>query len=285
MRKIYDLHCHSTASDGDLSPVDLVQRAHAHQVDVLALTDHDVTDGLTEAASAAAALGMGFVPGIEISVSWQRQTIHIIGLHIDLQSQALQLGLTGLREFRNWRAEEIGRRLEKKGISGAYECATELAKGAIISRTHFAQFLIINGYAKDMREVFKRYLVKNKPGYVPGEWASLEEAVGWITGSGGQAVIAHPARYKVTATRLRRLIRDFKEAGGMGFEVVSGNYSIDEIKYMGRLANQFDLLASCGSDFHSPSNVYVELGRLSAMPEACTPIWSDDRWAGWGESV
>lgn len=279
MNRIYDLHCHSTASDGDLSPTELVQRAHDKGVDVLALTDHDVTDGLTEAASMAANLGMGFVPGIEISVSWQKQTIHILGLHIDLESQELQQGLAKLREFRNWRAEEMGRRLAKKGIAGAFEGASELAKGAILSRTHFAQYLIANGYAKDMRELFKRYLIKNKPGYVPGEWAGLEEAIGWIVESGGQAVIAHPARYKLTATRLRRLIKDFKEAGGAGFEVVSGTHSNDEIKYMGRLANQFGLLASCGSDFHSPKNVYLELGRLPAMPEACTPVWSDDRWA------
>jgi len=279
MSRIYDLHCHSTASDGDLSPAELVQRAHDQRVDVLALTDHDVTDGLSEAANTAATLGMGFVPGIEISVTWQKQTIHVVGLHIDPESQELQLGLAKLREFRNWRAEEIGRRLEKKGIAGAYEGARQLAKGAILSRTHFAQFLVANGYAKDMRELFKRYLIKNKPGYVPGEWASLEEAVGWIVNSGGQAVIAHPARYKVTATRLRRLIKDFKQAGGGGFEVVSGTHSNDEIKYMGRLANQFGLLASCGSDFHSPNNVYLELGRLPAMPEACMPVWSDDRWA------
>ncbi len=285
MSKIYDLHCHSTASDGDLSPTKLVQRAHDKQVDVLALTDHDVTDGLVEAANMAATLGMGFVPGIEISVSWQKQTIHIIGLHIDIESEELQTGLAKLREFRNWRAEEIGRRLEKAGIGGAYEGAKEWAKGAIISRTHFAQFLIAHGYARDMRKLFKCYLIKNKPGYVPGEWAGLEEAVGWIVNSGGQAVIAHPARYKATATRLRRLISDFKDVGGTGFEVVSGTHSADEIKYMGRLANQFELLASCGSDFHSPNNVYLELGRLPSMPEACTPVWSDDRWPDMGASV
>jgi len=278
MSQIYDLHCHSTASDGGLSPTALVQRAHAQQVGVLALTDHDVTDGLAEAAATAADLGMGFVPGIEISVSWQRQTVHIVGLHIDAGSRELQQGLASLREFRNWRAEEIGHRLAKKGIKGAFERATQLAGGTIISRTHFARFLIEQGLAKDMRDVFKHYLIKNKPGYVPGEWASLQEAVGWIVNSGGQAVIAHPARYKFTATRLRRLIRDFKETGGTGFEVVSATHSNDEIKYMGRLANQFDLLASCGSDFHSPDNVYLELGRFAAIPEACTPIWSDERW-------
>lgn len=278
MPRIFDLHCHSTASDGGLSPTELVQRAHHRQVDVLALTDHDVTDGLAEAAQTAAALGLGFVPGIEISVTWLKQTVHILGLHIDVKSDELQQGLRKLREFRHWRAEEIGRRLEKKGIAGAYEGARQFASGAIISRTHFARFLVANGYARDMRELFKRYLVKNKPGHVSGEWATLEDAVGWISRSGGQAVIAHPARYQITATRLRRLIRDFKDVGGVGFEVVSGTHSNDEIKYMGRLANEFGLLASCGSDFHSPDNVYLELGRLPELPEACTPIWSDNRW-------
>lgn len=262
-----------------MSPAELVKRAHSQGVDVLALTDHDVTDGLDEAATTAASLGMGFVPGIEISVTWQKQTVHIIGLHIDTSSENLQQGLAKLREFRNWRAEEIGRRLEKKGIPGACEGARRLARGAIISRTHFARFLIENGYAKDMRDLFKRYLVKNKPGHVAGEWAGLDEAVGWITRAGGQAVIAHPARYRMTATRLRHLIGAFKDAGGVGFEVVSGTHSHDEVKYMGRLANQSGLLASCGSDFHSPANTYPELGRLPEMPEACTPIWTDARWA------
>ena len=280
MTRTYDLHCHSTASDGDLSPTALVNRAHQQQVDVLALTDHAVTDGLQAAACTATELGMGFVPGIEISVTWQTRTVHILGLHIDLYSEELQRGLEKLREFRNWRAEEIGRRLEKKGIGGAYEGARALAGGSILSRTHFAQYLVAQGYARDMRDLFKHYLIKNKPGYVPGEWASLEEAVGWIRHAGGQAVIAHPARYKLTATRLRRLIKDFKELGGVGFEVVSGTHSKDEINYMGRLANQFELYASCGSDFHSPANVYLELGRLPPFPEACTPIWSDERWAG-----
>lgn len=279
MKRIYDLHCHSTASDGELSPTELARRAHRQGVDVLALTDHDVTDGLAEAASVARELGMGFVPGIEVSVSWQKQTVHIVGLHINGRSASLQQGLEKLRGFRNWRAEEIGRRLEKKGIGGAYEGARQLAKGAIISRTHFARFLVANGYARDMRDLFKHYLIKNKPGYVPGEWASLEEAVGWLNDAGGQAVIAHPARYKMTATRLRRLIGEFKEVGGTGLEVVSGTHSNDEVKYMGRLANQFGLYASCGSDFHSPDNIYLELGRLPAMPEACVPVWQDAHWS------
>ncbi|MDH5444568.1 MAG: PHP domain-containing protein [Gammaproteobacteria bacterium] len=282
MNRIYDLHCHSTASDGSLSPTELVSRAHEMGVNVLALTDHDVTSGLEEAEKTATDLGMGFVPGIEISVTWSksRQTVHIVGLHVDRRSETLQQGLKKLREFRNWRAEEIGRRLAKKGIEGAYDGACEFAGGEIISRTHFARFLIEQGYAKDMRDCFKHYLVKNKPGHVPGDWASLEAAVGWITGSGGQAVIAHPARYKMTATRLRNLIGEFKEVGGTGFEVVSGTHSKEEIGYMGRLAQQFELQASCGSDFHSPSNVYLELGRLPPLPEVCVPIWDDERWSG-----
>lgn len=279
MSRSYDLHCHSTASDGALPPADLVRRAREQNVDVLALTDHDVTDGLAEAAQTAAELGMAFVPGIEISVTWNKQTVHVVGLHINSACEELQAGLARLRTFRDWRAEEIGRRLAKDGIPGAYEAARQLAGGAIISRTHFAQFLVAQGYARDMRDCFKRFLVSNKPGFVAGQWAGLEEAVGWIRRAGGQAVIAHPARYRMTATRMRKLIGEFMEVGGIGFEVVSGTHSKDEIGYMGRLANQFGLLASCGSDFHSPDNVYLELGRLPALPEACTPVWTDERWA------
>lgn len=279
MSRIYDLHCHSTASDGDLSPTELVRRAHEKGVSVLSLTDHDVTDGLEEAGQTASELGMVLVPGIEISVTWQTQTVHIVGLHIDMGSEELQQGLTKLREFRDWRAKEMGLRLERKGIPGAYDGACQLAKGAILSRTHFAQFLVANGHARDMRDCFKRFLVKNKPGFVPGDWASLEDTVGWITRSGGQAVIAHPARYKLTATKLRKLIREFKELGGVGFEVVSGTHSKQEVGNMGRLASQFELYASAGSDFHSPDNVYLELGRLPPLPEACVPIWTDSRWS------
>ena len=278
MQPIYDLHCHSIASDGSLPPAALVEKALAQNIHTLALTDHDVTDGLAEAGLAAQQGGLNFVPGIEISVTWRHQTIHIVGLHIDAEDATLQAGLTKLREFRDWRGEEIGRRLAKSGIEGAYAGASALAQGAILSRTHFAKFLVEAGHARDMREVFKRYLVHNKPGHVPGNWASLEEAVSWITCSGGQAVIAHPARYKLTATKLRYLISDFKEAGGVGFEVVSGTHSKDEIQHMARLANQFELLASSGSDYHGANNVYLELGRIPPLPESCTPIWSDSRW-------
>lgn len=278
MNPIYDLHSHSTASDGALTPTELVKRAAANGVDVLALTDHDVTDGLVEAAQAAAERQLGFIPGIEISVTWQRQTVHIVGLNIDATSSTMQTGLSKLLAFRNWRGEEIARRLDKAGIAGALQGAKAYAGGKILSRTHFAHFLVEQGHARDMGDVFKNFLVNKKPGYVSGEWASLEEAVNWIQQPGGIAVIAHPARYKMTATRLRNLMGEFRELGGIGFEVVSGTHSRDEVQYMSRLASQFELLSSCGSDFHGPKNPYLELGRLLPLPEACVPIWQSERW-------
>ncbi|MDH5408101.1 MAG: PHP domain-containing protein [Gammaproteobacteria bacterium] len=274
----YDLHSHTTASDGSLTPTELVQRAQQQSVDVLAVTDHDVTAGLEQAAQAAQDVDIGFIPGIEISVSWNRQTVHILGLGIDAGFEDLQRGLSKLHEFRDWRGEEIASRLAKAGISGALEGAKKFAGGRILSRTHFAHFLIEQGHAADMKTVFKNYLVPNKPGFVSGDWASLDDALNWIQGAGGIAVIAHPARYKMTATRLRKLIGEFKELGGEGFEVVSGTHSLDEVNYMGRLANQFELYASCGSDYHGPKTPYLELGRLRPMPEGCTPVWQSPNW-------
>lgn len=278
MSQIYDLHCHSTASDGALSPQEVVQRAVNNNVDVLALTDHDDTSGLMEAAQIADSLGLEFINGIELSVSWSHQTVHIVGLHINPASAELQAGLIKLRQFRNWRGEEIARRLEKKGICGALDGARKFASGNILSRTHFAHFLIEQGYAKSMQKVFKHYLVKGKPGYVPGEWASLEEAMQWINSSGGMAIIAHPARYRLSATRLRQLMAEFRERGGAAIEVVSGSHSKDDIHNMAEMANRFELAASAGSDFHGPDNQYIDLGRLTPLPEKCTPVWQLDSW-------
>lgn len=278
MTEQYDLHSHSLASDGTLSPSDLVARAHAAGVAVLALTDHDETGGLAEADAAAGQLGIGFAPGVEISVSWGSNTIHVVALNIDAANEQLQQGLVKLRDFRDWRAREIGRRLEKRRIPGAYEGALKYARGRVLSRTHFAHFLANNGYASSVRDVFKHYLKRNKPGYVPGNWAGLEEAVGWITGAGGQAVIAHPARYELSATRRRRLLGEFVECGGEGIEVVSGSHSRDECRTTAKYARDFGLLASVGSDFHGPENPWVELGRLQPLPEGCTPIWESERW-------
>jgi predicted metal-dependent phosphoesterase TrpH len=275
----YDLHSHSTASDGSLTPTALVERAAAAGIGVLALTDHDETAGLAEAASAATAAGIGFVPGIELSVSWSHQTVHIVGLGITADSAPLQAGIERLREFRNWRAEEIGRRLEKAGIAGALAGARRYAGGTILSRTHFARFLVETGHARDPRQVFKRYLVRGKPGYVPGEWASLAEALDWIHAAGGLAVIAHPARYRFSATRLRQLLAEFVELGGVGLEVVSGSHSHDDVRHMAVLAQRFGLAASAGSDYHGPENAWLDLGRLSPLPEGCLPLWETDAWA------
>lgn len=271
----YDLHAHSLASDGTLSPSELVSAAAAAGVEVLALTDHDETAGVAEATEAAATTGLRLVPGVEVSVTWEGQTVHIVGLGIDPASPPLCQGLARLREFRDWRAEEIGRRLARQRIEGAYEGARALARGRIVSRTHFAHWLVANGFGKDVRDVFRHFLRVGKPGHVSGEWAPLEEAVGWIRAAGGQAAIAHPARYTVTATRLRRLIGEFIECGGEGFEVVSGSHSPTDVANMAALARRYDLAASAGSDYHGPENPWIQLGRLPPLPEGCRPIWAE----------
>lgn len=269
----YDLHSHSIVSDGSLAPDELVARAIEHGVDVLALTDHDGTEGILLAEKAAMRTSLTLIPGVEISVTWGGATVHILGLNVDVANLALQRGLAKLRSYRIGRAAEIATRLDKAGISGALEGARKYASEVMVGRVHFAKFLVEQGYAKDTNDVFKRYLVRNKPGYVPGAWADLEDAVNWITQAGGQAVIAHPARYKMTATKLRRLVTEFKDVGGIGLEVVSGRQHPEEVKKLARIAEQFALFASCGSDFHSPDNTWVELGNLAAMPASCTPIW------------
>jgi predicted metal-dependent phosphoesterase TrpH len=269
----YDLHSHSTASDGIVSPTELVRHAAAQGVDVLALTDHDVTTGLAEAELAAGAAGVSLVPGVEISVTWGHQLLHIIGLGIDPGNDELQRGLAGLRDFRVWRAEEIGLRLEKRGIEGAYAGARELSKGASIGRTHFARFLVAQGKARDLQDAFDRYLKRGKPGYVPGQWAALHEAVGWIRAAGGQAVIAHPARYTLSAGRFRDLLVEFQEAGGAALEVISGSHPHGATPALANYAQRFGLLASVGSDYHGPGQSYNELGRLPALPAGCVPVW------------
>lgn len=273
----YDLHSHSIASDGTLTATQLVRRAREQGVDILALTDHDTTDGLNEAAAEAEKCGLGLVRGVEISVTWARQTIHILGLNIDPASQPLDEGLRSLRSVRQWRAEEIGRKLAKTGVAGAFEGARKLALGGLVSRTHFARYLQDAGHADSMRNAFRLFLHQGKPGYVSTRWAELETAVSWITASGGQAVIAHPARYRMTNTKLKALIGEFRECGGTGIEVVSGSHSKDDCRYIARLACEFGLLGSRGSDYHGPENTWIELGRLATLPPEVTPIWS--RWS------
>lgn len=275
MSLIYDLHAHSTASDGTLSPAELMQHAHAAGVNVMALTDHDTTAGIAEARDTATQLGMEFIPGIELSVTWDNRTVHIVGLGIDENSEPIQVGIKKLMDFRQWRAEEIGRRLEKAGYPDMYEKAKAYSNGRLIGRVHFARALVAAGHADTVGAVFKKFLVGGKPGFVPGAWAELGDVVNWIREAGGRAIIAHPARYDMTRTKLRQLIADFKELGGEGFEVCSGSHSKDDVNTMAQHARDFDLLASAGSDFHGPENPWVNLGQLAPIPQGLKPVWHD----------
>lgn len=273
MSAIYDLHAHTLRSDGSLSPTELVARASTNGVTTLAVTDHDVTDGLAEAATAGQHLGVEVWPGVEISVSWERGTLHVVGLGIDAACAPLQAGLARLREFRDWRAHEIDRRLQKKNITGAYESARRLARGAILSRTHFAQALVEQGYVLDAGQAFKQFLGDGRVAAVPGKWAALDEAIGWIRAAGGVAVLAHPARYKISATKWRRLIDEFKAAGGLAIEVVSGSHNAAENAHYAQVARANGLFGSVGSDYHGPEKPWVDLGRLAPLPPDVMPVW------------
>jgi len=275
----YDLHCHSTVSDGLLSPTDLVARAAERGVKILALTDHDDMGGLAEASQAAAQHEMQLINGVEISVSWRSHTVHIVGLNINPEDAALQAGLHSIRDGRGARAKLMADSLARAGIGGALDGAYRYAANpGIIGRTHFARFLVEAGHAKDVRSVFKSYLVKGKPGYVPHQWATLTDAIQWIQGSGGVAVLAHPGRYTagkkpMGRTTLRELLAEFAELGGRGIEVVSGSHTPPQYAEFARYATEFGLLSSCGSDFHGPGESYRDLGRLPDLPLECKPIW------------
>lgn len=241
---------------------------------MLALTDHDDVGGLHEAAAAAQVTGLGFVNGVEISVTWSGVTLHVVGLNIDAGCPQLQNGLEGIQQGRRERAERIGRELEKHGIPGAFEGALRhAANPRLVGRTHFARFLIEQGICKDVRSVFKKYLVRGKPGYVSHDWTSLENAVGWIRAGGGQAVLAHPGRYDLKGKATRRLLGEFREIGGEGVEVVTGSHTPDQHALFAELANFFGLAASRGSDFHAPGEYGRELGSGPDLPVKCTPIW------------
>lgn len=274
MLKTPDLHTHSTASDGTLSPTALIERAGRAGVEVIALTDHDSVAGIAEAARAAASVGLTFIPGVEVSVTWGGRTVHVVGLDLDSANETLLQGLQALQTYREQRAEEIARRLSKAGFGGALEGARAYARGGLVGRTHFARFLVERGAANDIRDVFKRFLVNGKPGHVPGEWTTLEDAVRRVRAAGGTAVIAHPARYGFSRAKLLRFLGEFRECGGRGLEVVSGSHGRDDYLTFARHAAEHRLLASAGSDFHGPDNPWIELGRLPALPPGCTPIWS-----------
>lgn len=273
MAEIYDLHCHSTASDGSLSPRDLVERARQQGVTVLALTDHDTVAGLPEAEQAASALGVRLIRGIEISASYQSQCLHIVGLNIDPAHPVLLGGIAKQQTIREERAKKIADKLEKKRISGAYQAVSLAADGGEITRSHFADFLVANRYVTTHQEAFDRYLSKGKPAYVPTLWAGLEEAVQWIRVAGGIAVLAHPMRYRLSVKFMNRALAAFKQAGGEGIEVVTGRAGEDEIRFSRQYAEKHQLYASLGSDFHTADNQWVELGRLPDLPIGTRPVW------------
>ncbi len=270
-----DMHCHSTISDGLLAPAEVVRRAHANGVDLLALTDHDEVGGLAEARGAANELGMGFVDGVEISVSWgDDTTVHIVALAIDPDDSSLTDGLAQVRSGRDARALEMAAELDKVGIHGAYEGALRYAGNpALVSRAHFARYIAEQGLARDVKSVFDYWLAKGKPGYVEHTWATLEQALGWIRGAGGVAVLAHPGRFRLTGKVLRSLLGEFKEQGGAAIEVVSGAHSAQQVNEFARLAREFQFAASRASDFHGPGESWIDLGRLPALPEKLTPVW------------
>ncbi len=276
-----DLHCHSRYSDGTLSPSVLAQRAFDNGVELWALTDHDETSGLAEAAQAAATLGMGFVNGVEISVSFAGETVHIVGLGFDAGDPALQAGLARTRGGRLARAQAMADGLAQVGIHGAFDGALRyVGNPALVSRTHFARWLVEAGHCSDTGAVFRRFLTEGKPGYVGHQWAGLGEAVRWITQAGGVAVVAHPGRYKFTVNEEYALFSEFKAHGGQGVEVLTGSHGQADTAKYSAMAQEFGLLASRGSDFHSPEESRTDLGSLPDLPGTLQPVWQALAHAG-----
>ena len=269
-----DLHAHSTISDGTLAPGDLVERANTQGVELFALTDHDEIRGVAAARAAAHDLGLAFVAGVEVSTTFAGHTVHVVGLGIDESHPALVDGLQRVRSGRLQRARDIAAGLAAVGIAGAFEGALQYAGNVdLVSRTHFARFLVERGIASDTREVFGRVLVEGRPGYVPHRWATLSDAVGWIRAAGGTAVLAHPGRYTLTETEHWALLSTFKEAHGAAIEVATSNHTADQVRQYARLARDFGLEGSRGSDFHGPGESHAELGRVAAVPGSVTPVW------------
>ncbi|MCZ8294519.1 MAG: PHP domain-containing protein [Hylemonella sp.] len=269
-----DLHCHSVVSDGTLTPEELAARAHANGVELWALTDHDEIGGQQRALAAARALGLPYLTGAEISITFAGHTVHIVGLGFDAEDPRMQQGLRQTRGGRGERAREMSASLAAAGIHGAYEGALKYAGNPeLISRTHFARYLVEAGICRETNEVFRKYLTEGKPGFVPHRWATLRDAVTWITDAGGLAVIAHPARYGFTPTEEYALFSEFKTHGGRAVEVVTGSHSAAEYVKYADMAREFGLAASRGSDFHSPDESHTDLGALPFLPGQLTPVW------------
>ncbi|BDT75204.1 3',5'-nucleoside bisphosphate phosphatase [Polynucleobacter sp. KF022] len=271
-----DLHCHSVISDGTLTPEELAERAKANGVHLWALTDHDELGGQKRAREAASTLKIDYLSGVEISVTWMGETIHIVGLGIDAEHAGIIEGLRQTRDGRANRAKLMAEQLLKVGIAGAYEGALHFAGNHdLISRTHFARFLVEQGVCRNTEHVFKNYLIEGKPGYVPHQWANLDNAVHWIKSAGGVAVIAHPGRYsRLNAMQMDELYKHFKDLGGLAIEVITGSHSPDQYKTFAKIAQQYGFLASRGSDFHDPNESHIDLGNLPHLPDHLTPVWS-----------
>ena len=269
-----DLHNHSYFSDGFLSPREVVSLASAANCDLFSLTDHDTTNGIVEAKLEADKLGLNLVNGVEISAFWRNSAIHIVGLGIDIDNDELQTGLEFNQTLRKERAKKIALGLWRSGIKDALEKAQMLSGGHMLTRTHFAQMLIKEGYCKDMKSVFRRYLTGRKPGGVRVEWKDFNEVIKWIHSAGGKALIAHPFRYRMTQTKIKKMLNHFKEANGDGFEVVNANSSDEEISLGNKWSEEYNLLASIGSDFHGWPNQRVQIGNLADLPNNSRAIWS-----------
>lgn len=268
-----DLHCHSLVSDGHLSPTDLVKRAAENGVQVLALTDHDTCDGLNEARAEADIQGIKLINGIELSAVWSKQSIHVVGLGFDPDHPVMQQAIAQQTQGRQQRAEKIAKKLTQKGFTDTLEGALDVAQGSQIGRPHFARYLVESGQVKDMSTVFKKYLGAGKVGDVKSQWPDLEQVIHWIKAAGGKAVLAHPVHYKMTRTKFRCLLEAFIEAGGEAIEVSTGGQSADTIPAMIKWCKEYDLLVSQGSDFHTPANKWIELGKLPKLPDDLPRVW------------
>ena len=272
----YDLHCHSTASDGLLAPAELVRRAAVNGVEILALTDHDELCGLAEARAQAATLGLRFIDGVEVSITWGGITIHVVGLNIDPGNRQLQQGLHAIRQGRAERAKKMAQDLARVGIPDSLEGAYAYVENPnLIGRTHFARFLAEKRYVSDVKSAFQHYLVSGKPGYVPHQWATLEEALAYIKAGGGIPVVAHPGRYKLTRTEMRKFLGEFRDGGGAGIEVITSSHTPEQFLEYAILAKEFGFLASRGSDFHGPGEARVDLGKLPDLAADLKPVWHD----------
>lgn len=270
-----DLHTHTTASDGQLSPAELLHNAVEAGINMLAITDHDTIAGIT-ALDKGAAHSCTVIPGIELSTSWRKIGIHIIGLNIDLQNTALLAGIMQQQAARLQRSQIIARKLEKIGFEDTLNGASKLAGNSIIGRPHFAQHLVNSGQVKSMKDAFQKYLGPGKPGDIRDVWASMEDVIAWIHKAGGTAVLAHPAKYRLTNLKMGELVKEFRAGGGDALEVISGKQDPALTTRLGKLANRIGLSASCGSDFHQPGQSWAALGQVAALPTGCTPVW--DTW-------